>query len=508
MSLEFEPKNGTGLAEDSSASGNGHHVVSLVSVASTPDLSISDEFTGGVKHRAGHAGQSTSPGSSERRAGASRPEPIETNFRALEDGSLVDLVEDPSDPRRTLLALWKNGAVTYHQELEIEGQRYIPVQRDAEILRCIPLPRSAEPYASIQDLVRELSTLIRKCVSIDKKCLAPVIGFILDSWVVDRLRVAPYLSVVGLSQSGKTTLLRVLRLLCRRPLLIADPTLAALYEACDRLTPTQLIDETDAVDDPRKLYRLLRTGATGDVVALRKNRVFHNYGLRAFASKEPPNDLALNSRCVRIEMVEANNPRISSVDDENVKKWASKLQAQLLRFRFEKYHNLRIPKLPGSDRLRPRSRDLLRSLAAPCAGHRMFCEDLTVFFQERDILSREALPLPESAVLTALFSTIHQGSYSGFVPVKNLTATVNEILQENKQHFRLQPRRIGAILSSFGITARRRTSRGYLIGLTETDQERIHKLVETHGLDLRIDQFLRRDTTNCHLCPKRARESA
>ena len=372
-----------------------------------------------------------------------------------------------------------------------------------EILRRIPLPCGAEPYTSIQTLVDELWKLIRGCVSIKDNYASPLIAFILASWVIDRLKVAPYLSVVGLTQSGKTTLLRVLRLVCRRALLTADLTSAAFYQACDQLTPTLLIDDADTLDDPRKLYRLLRIGTTRDVVALRKNRGFDTYGLRAFVSQKPSNDLALNSRCVQLVMVEANDLRLADVEDEDIERLASKLRAQLLRFRFEHYSKVRIKKLPDEDRLRPRSRDLLRSLAAPCAEYPQLFEDLTQSSCDSEVLSREALPAPESAVLAALFSEIHQQSYSGFV--KYLTEKVNEILKENKERFRLQFRGVGAILTSFGVSPRRRKNLGYVIGLNQADQEIIHRLVADHEIDLRLDRFLRIDPEDCHLCQKRPR---
>ncbi len=40
-----------------------------------------------------------------------RTRTIVTDFEELEDGSLIDLVEDPADLHQTMLAVWKHGNV-------------------------------------------------------------------------------------------------------------------------------------------------------------------------------------------------------------------------------------------------------------------------------------------------------------------------------------------------------------------------------------------------------------
>src|SRR6266851_8352548 len=98
----------------------------------------------------------------------------------------------------------------------------------------------------------------------------------------------------------------------------------------------------------------------------------------------------------------------------------------------------------------PRSREMLVSLAAPCAGDMENCLPLIQFFKMREVFNREPLPPPENAVLTALFSQIHQEDYNAALVIKNLTAKVNEILEANSERFRLSPRKVGAVLATFG----------------------------------------------------------
>jgi hypothetical protein len=155
--------------------------------------------------------------------------------------------------------------------------------------------------------------------------------------IADRLPVTPLSSIVGLPQSGKTTLLRVVSLFCLRPLFTGDITSAAFYEACSQLNPTLLIDEGGTPGDNRALRHLLRMGTTRDVLAVRKARTFHAYGPKIISWRERPDDPALNSRCLEIQMVESDKSDLCGVDDPGVKELAAKLRAQLLQFRFENY---------------------------------------------------------------------------------------------------------------------------------------------------------------------------
>ena len=70
-------------------------------------------------------------------------------------------------------------------------------------------------------------------------------NFVVYTWLADRMPTAVYLFLTGLPQSGKTTLLEVFELLCRRPLLVSEITPAAVYEVCPQFGPTLLIDESE-----------------------------------------------------------------------------------------------------------------------------------------------------------------------------------------------------------------------------------------------------------------------
>lgn len=118
----------------------------------------------------------------------------------------------------------------------------------------------------------------------------------------------------------------------------------------------------------------------------------------------------------------------------------------------------------------------------------------------REVFNHEPLPPPENAVLAALFSQIHQKAYNGALLINNLTTKVNDILGTSGERFRLSHRKVGAVMATLGFGWKRRTNTGWMILLDRAEQVRVHKLVNSHGMDLSLDRFLKADWRDCPLC--------
>jgi len=135
--------------------------------------------------------------------------------------------------------------------------------------------------------VGRLESLVSDCIVLDDEYVPVLANFVQSTWFVDRFPVAPYLSVVGLPESVETTLLRLLSLVGRRSLLLADS-----FEA--------------------KVISLL----------------------------EPPDDPALNSRCILVPMFESKSTTRVPTDEPRIQPQAAHLRAQLLTLRLENYSRI------------------------------------------------------------------------------------------------------------------------------------------------------------------------
>ena len=426
-----------------------------------------------------------------------------TDFAKLSDGTLLELVEDPTDAKRTLLALWQkrqDRAIQYVTEFRDGNKVFVPRQRRTQVLKSVRLPNRAVPYYSANSLWEGLEKFISQCVDVREKYIPLIADFILTTWFVDRFQVAPYLSVVGLPQSGKTTLLKLLVLLCRRPLLLGDITESSLYHACSDLMPTILIDECGTIKNNRALRHLLRIGTTREAVCVRGDQVLQAYGPKVVSWIEPPDDLALNSRFIQIPMSETTRNDLQELKDPKVEETADTLRAQLLQYRLENYHMIRVDRVNGDDVLRPRTRDIVQVLSAPTFQNPARSKALLKLIASGEAVPQEALNPEQNAVVRALFSISHGRENYYSLQTGKLTEAVNLFLKLAGEHLRMQPRKVGAVLTSLGFCNRTRTNSGWVITLNRGDVEKVHHLAECYGIHNVGDPKLVVWQKKCPLC--------
>jgi hypothetical protein len=427
----------------------------------------------------------------------------------LPDGCIVDLVLDADDTSKTKFICWQppendghkeDPQIIYSEILADSGHAYPPPQVDPNLMKSVRMPIEAEPYESLALLISDISTLILRCVAINDTEARLLAHFVLSTWLIDRLPVAPYLALVGPPQSGKTTLLRVLHLLCRRSLFASDATSVTLLHACDQIHPTLLIDETSSVEDPVALRRLLRIGNTPGSLVLRHKQSWNVFGAKVICWRELPDDAALNSRCIILPMHAVNDPALRLPDDPEIVSAAAALQSQLLYYRLANYNNIAAPYVTPNEISSARRRELYFALAAPCVNDEESLQFLLTYFRDNSQAHDEdPLFAAEYSVLFALFHMAHMPEHRGQLLTKEIAARANRHLHDEREHLQLQIRRVGAILTGFGFVRRRRTKKGWALDFETHDQRRVHKTAERYGID-----YLRGDMagfTACQLCP-------
>ena len=367
---------------------------------------------------------------------------IETDFAELPDGTLLDTIEDPSNPARTLLAVYRDQSVHYADQFEVDDRICVPISRTTEILRHVRFSRGAKPWKSSDHLLGALSAVIARCLDMSELQRVLLSCFILSTWLLEKLPIAPYVAFVGLPRSGKTTALRLLDLLCRRSLLTSDITSAAFYETCNLVTPSLIIDETATAGDRRALFHLLRVGSTPGSIAIRKNKAFNPYCPKIVCWTELPDDQALNSRCVIIPLQESERKDLLRVTDPKIQAFADHIRQMLQQYRLEKFNRLSLARVPGDECLNSRSRDLYEALALPIddANIREF---LAAQFQQQQNFNREPLSPVQAAVLQTLDWHIHTYGADATCANRDLTDAVNLQLEYDHETFNANPHQVG-----------------------------------------------------------------
>lgn len=431
---------------------------------------------------------------------------VQIDFAELENGSLVEIVEDPTDPSHTLFAIFNRGRIRLAERVEDRGRILAPIPRSTLGFSDVKLPLGVMPYQSVKRLVHTLLKFIRCAVDVPDEYAILLSAFVLYTWVADRLPTAVYLSVIGLPQSGKSTLLELLSLLCRRALLVNDISQAAAYQACSNFSPTLLIDEIDwhSSRTMSTFRQLLRSGTSPSSRALRVRHSSSSFGPKVFGSLEASSDSALNSRCIQLVMAETNKSGLLKPGHPAVVKFASDLRQQLLRFRFGFYKSIRPALVRGAEELRPRSRDLLCSLAAPLVGRRLWTGCLLGFMKlNHDPVTRESLEPRHEALHAVLWEVIHQEPPLSNVRVGgqiSLTTATNEILLRGGERLSVTDKAVGRMLSSMGFRSTQRTKIGWILWLDSSTLARCHQLLKTHGNRYIEDSDSAQHSTTCPSC--------
>jgi energy-coupling factor transporter ATP-binding protein EcfA2 len=432
---------------------------------------------------------------------------VEVDFLELRDGTLVELIENPHDATKSLLATWKNGHVRYVEKLQYGNQVFVPIPKDAELIRHVRLANGIEPYESVKSLLGDIMAICHLTLEVSAEQMLLLGAFVLSDWLVEKLPIAPYVAFVGPPGSGKTTALRILSLLCRRSLLTADISSAAFYELCDRMNPTLLIDETATVDNRREILHLLRVGTTQGFVAVRKSSTFKSYGARVVSWVELPDDAALNSRCLLIPMKRCERRGLLTPADPRILQVTEKLQRQLLQFRLMKFKTLALPQISGEETLQPRTGDVFRALALPLAEEKEVCEVLLTLLQQQESL-RNVLSVQQSAVLECLYEAIHSSPEPNGLRTVALTEIVNANLRRRGESGNLLERKVGDILTSLHLMNRTRKNYGYVLWFNRETREEIHSLARTYGVNLAPSRELSVRCEQCEAMRERSKDDS
>lgn len=430
-------------------------------------------------------------------------EPVTTDFCTLPDGSLVELVYGQNRAKSELsLLIWNAERVSVVDHFEHDGYFHTPPVLDEKLSESLNLrlPSGVKACPAPAEFLFEVSQLIRSHVDLPEASICLVAAFVLSTWFVDKLAVAPYLWICGPPGSGKTTLLRLLHCLCRRPVLIAGSIPSWLYSLPALLRPTLLLDEL-RLDGTQHSYALecwLRAGNAHGVPVAVRGELVDGFGAKVLCSRQPASDSALASRALHISMIPSCK-KLQALDEEAVQRIADDFQARLLMFRLKHYREFR-PEPADLSRFSPRMRDMACALLLPL---RDIKEALAPLYDALEEQLRQAViekaAEPEALVIMALFSYCHQPETST-VLVGQVASLVNAERKRIGEEADLKPRAVGSILKSLGLTTDKLGSFGRGLRLTDTVKRRIHQLLQSYNLGTNDSR-----TSGCVLCEEMMR---
>jgi Protein of unknown function (DUF3631) len=180
-----------------------------------------------------------------------------------------------------------------------------------------------EPVAG--DQVAETLTAAVKTYAVLSDTTADAIAlWVLHTWLVNEFTISPRLALTSPTKGcGKTTVLRVLNKVTRRPRRSGSISPPALFRAVQQFQPTILLDETEKYIEPNSdLHALLNEGHCKGGTVLRvlgeklELREFAIFGAVAFARNgRLPDDLEQRSIIIEMQRRLAHEPLAELRDD-------------------------------------------------------------------------------------------------------------------------------------------------------------------------------------------------
>jgi hypothetical protein len=215
-----------------------------------------------------------------------RPEPEGRETRVVK---IVDWLARRGLPRRVLPSGISSGGLREATLPEPRG----PAREGRQLIAPDPEP-SPEPVEANQ-LLDDLVVFVRRFVVLPEHAVVAVVLWILHTWVLDAFGRTPFLCLTSpVQRCGKSSVMRVLELLCRRAMLAANLTASVLFRAVDQHHPTLLVDEGDTfVGRSPELRGIVNAGNARNAVVWRADgpghspRGFSVWSAKAFASIGP-----------------------------------------------------------------------------------------------------------------------------------------------------------------------------------------------------------------------------
>jgi hypothetical protein len=425
---------------------------------------------------------------------------METDFFELNDGYLelvrlldggLALAKYETRTKKMTIAKW----------FKIEKQTFVPMEED-ELTCNVRFSQSYGGFVSLGMLLQEIDSFFSLCLDLNAGHRFLLACFVLSTWIVDRLPIAPILSVVGPSQSGKTTVLNALSLLCRRSLVTSEISSAAFKRVCDRFIPTLLIDNTETTGQERRVIHLLRSGVSPGPMDPRGTQSYRTYGSKIISWTELPDDNTVNSQSIIIPMHESSRTDLKRSAAPEIVSLADKLQSNLSQYRHQNLNARQLPRIQGAENLSPRESDIYEALAIPIADEPKACVRLLECILQQREFHRVSLPPQHAAVLATLHRLIHLHPDQGTLPFSELKKSVNLNLERAGERFQVTAKAVGSALTRLGLfSGRNRISSGTVGYVDYAARKRIHDLVSRHGVD-DLSGWLSSEvpTESCDIC--------
>jgi hypothetical protein len=403
-------------------------------------------------------------------------QPVRTSGTILKNGSVLDLVAPvPGDQPQLITWNGENASVTPRYEDGVSV--YLPSELHPTCLRALLFPRRAVSYGTSRMLFEDLTNLFQKYLFPDAQRMA---FWVIADWVSDVFRNPLMLWISAAETARAITLFSLLRVTCRRALILAGLTAGTFPELPMDLWPTLLVNQPRMRAGLRSLLR--DSSFSRVVIPLRGGAVLEAACPKAIFVESEISVVPRGNENIHIALppTDGEGP---SPDECVLGEIADYFQPRLLQYRFDLIRKV------GESRFAVTGQDILtRELASMLNVCIQGDSDLKMGGMHTLLEGQEAMPKSctvESGIVEALWPLVHQLSPGLIenapteIQVTDLTDLVNTVLRAGGEVLKYSAVEVGAKLSLFGFSTKRRSA-GNFVQFDQNTRHRVHQYARTY----------------------------
>ena len=401
-------------------------------------------------------------------------EPIPTAGERLSDGSLIEIVRDPSDATRAMLLRRVEKQVTIAHEIYADDRIFVPAIFDLVLLRQLRLPCKDLPCGPTQALVDQISSILMKTVGLAAENAFLVAVFAVASFFPDCLLTRLCLLLLGSTNTEAIALLRVLSWFCWHPLLLLDD--GGIDQLPENLIATRFFYAPRISAQLRKLISNLQASGFG---VIRNGLLLESHGAVVIYSGSTDLGCGGDDACLRIPVAPAGR-LLRPYEEELYRDIADEIRAKLLNYRLVNYDAVRCSEFDVAALTGP-TRELARGLGACLIDAPDLRERLIALlrFQAESVRMERSAEM--SPTLESLIVSCHERRRPA-VYVGAIAKTATDILSARGESTTLSPKEVGNKLKLLGLHTTRLDAGGRGLKLTRGVCARIHQLARDFGV--------------------------
>jgi hypothetical protein len=401
--------------------------------------------------------------------------PIATMGQVFGDGSMIELIRSNQHSTPELW-LWTGEKEIRGARVSYRGQQYEPARFDRTLLQHLTLPTNCHAHRSTGELFTGICRVIANFVGLGEKYTEIAGRIVLGAAVVDSMRIAPALVVVGPDADRGDQLMSLLHCMCRHALPLTGLTPASFRSLPSGLRFTFLITQTTVSPS---LQNLFNDASKRDQKIPSRGGLLDLFGLQIFRGDSFLADDCGPHRSIKIPMIPAGHA-VPPFDQETQERIASEFQPKLLDFRRAKLTKAFRLKFDAS-KFDPTLRNLARSLATATPDDPDLQAEIFELLRDQDADIRSARWIDPSVIAVESLLVACNESLGELVYISELAKLAEATLRGRGEEATIDPGVFGKRLKHLGFVTEPRDAKGVRLRLTEEVRNRAIALARDLG---------------------------